>query len=105
MKINDYSPEKTITAIAMVLAKSELMQNTSCQATICLKVFLGRKNSLLADSNKFSLYEIMPMNAAGNLAVTISESINTTDQIKFTAKINDQEQSLMLLDIEKQDNG
>lgn len=108
MKINDYKAENTITAIAMVLAKSELTQDTSNQANICLKVFLGQKKSLIKDSNKFSLFEIIPMNAAGNLAIIVSESINTNDQVKFTARItrnSSKEQSLVLLKIEKQNNG
>jgi hypothetical protein len=107
MKIKNYSSDNTITAIAMVLSKSALVQNISDQSTICLKVFLGQKQLLITDNNKFSLTEIIPMNAAGNLAIMISESINTTDQIKFTAKITNDNKghSLALLKIEKQNNG
>ena len=102
MKTQDYSSENTITAVAMVLSKAEL----STEETINLKVFLGQKSSLITDNNKFSLAEIIPMNATGKLAVMISKSITTNDQIKFTAKIReDNKHSLELLGIEKQNNG
>lgn len=100
MKTQDYNTENTITAVAMVLSKEALSSNK----TIRLKVFLGQKSSLITDNNKFSLAEIIPMNAAGKLAVMISENISTNDQIKFTAKIGDKN-NLEILGIEKQNNG
>lgn len=101
MKAKDYTQEHTITAMAMVLSKSALLDNA-----ICLKVFLGQKSSLITDNNKFSLTEIIPIDAAGELATKVAKSINTNDQIKFTAKItHSKSHHLKLLGIEKQENG
>ncbi|MBT4804390.1 MAG: hypothetical protein HON78_05280 [Legionellales bacterium] len=84
MKSQGNLQKRTLTAIAIILAKSRLSYNKSGQAQVKIKLMLGQKSSLVKDNHPFSIPEVIQATATNAEAILI-DSLNTATEIKLTA--------------------
>ncbi|MBT4885471.1 MAG: hypothetical protein HON55_04900 [Legionellales bacterium] len=76
--------KRTLTAIAIILAKSKLSYNKNGQEQVKLKLILGQKSSLVIDNHPFSIPEVIQATAT-NAAALLIDSLNTATEIQLTA--------------------
>ena len=86
MEVKNTSTKRTLTAIAMIIAKSSLHYNKNGQAQVKIKVVLGQKSALITDNNPFSATEIINATATNLNAFYISKKINPADEVNLTAR-------------------